>query len=344
MKIVVLYSNIVSYTEGVLSYLASIDEVSFIEVVYWDNSKHILTQNPKIQYHPRSSFSNDSINKLLIDSNPSIILVSGWMDKGYVFCIQKYKKINKEVKVVCGIDDQWKNTFRQRMGKIIFRFWFKKIFDFMWVAGKPQYHYAKMMGYKNNNIISNLYSSNYLFYSKKVEVTRRIVFLGRFSIEKGIINLLDAYKKLPIDVQLSWPLVLIGDGPMKNEIVNNLPNNAIIIPFLQNNELLEELDKGGVLCLPSNLYEMWGVVIHEAAILGYPLLISNICGAISEFLIDGYNGYSFDPNKTDDLFQKLIKITSLSEFELKTFSERSHILGSRINTEISAYSLLSVLQ
>jgi glycosyltransferase involved in cell wall biosynthesis len=343
MKIVYLYSRIVSYTEGTLNELANQIDVESIHVVYWDtNSKHNLENNDKIIYYKRTTLNKASILNILRFVNPNIVVISGWMDRDYILAINTYKNKNSQVKVVCGIDDQWKNTVRQKLGRILFKFWFKNLFDFLWVTGKPQYHYACQMGYQNERIISNLYSANNKYYKNKGNFEKRIVFLGRFSVEKGILNLLKEYKKLSIDIQKEWPLILIGDGPMINEIRNNLPYNSQIMPYMQNEELLNELNKGGVLCLPSNLFEMWGVVIHEAAILGYPLLISKICGAISEFLIDGYNGFSFDPYLNGDLFEKLQKITSLSDNELSEFSNRSSLLGSRITTSQSAYSLLSI--
>lgn len=344
MNIVFFYSRVVSYTEGMLDALAKINEQNSIDVVYWHNkSQHCLTENSGINYHRRSQFNRHTLLELLNKLKPEILYISGWMDKDYLYATQRYKLLNRKVKVVCGIDDQWKNTLKQNFGRIVFAFWFRHLFDYMWVAGKPQYHYARKMGYDSSRIISNLYSANSKFYCKKAPAFKRIVYLGRFSVEKGIPNLLNAYRLLDEKSKSEWPLVLIGDGPLKQEILDNLPSGATVLPFMQDHALMEELNKGGVLCLPSNLFEMWGVVIHEAAILGYPLLVSNICGAVSEFLINGYNGYSFDPNSESDLLSKLKKITALSDSQFADYSERSHRLGCRITSEHSAYSLMSVL-
>lgn len=43
------------------------------------------------------------------------------------------------------------------------------------------------------------------------------LFIGRFIPNKGIRILLDAYKRLDADTAL-WPLVLVGDGPLREEI------------------------------------------------------------------------------------------------------------------------------
>ena len=43
------------------------------------------------------------------------------------------------------------------------------------------------------------------------------LFIGRFIPNKGIRILLDAYNRLDADTEL-WPLVLVGDGPLREEI------------------------------------------------------------------------------------------------------------------------------
>ena len=50
---------------------------------------------------------------------------------------------------------------------------------------------------------------------------------------------------------------------------------------------------------PAN--EHWGVVVHEAAAAGLPLLLSNTTYAGTHFLVEGINGYSFDENNYKDL-------------------------------------------
>lgn len=112
---------------------------------------------------------------------------------------------------------------------------------------------------------------------------------------------------------------------------------------MQPDELKMELSKGGVLCMPSKS-DAWGVAIHELALNGYPLILSTACGAATEFLISGYNGYLFLSGSVDSLKEKLIKISKLSDDMLDLYSERSVKLGNRINPDISAQSLLSIIE
>jgi glycosyltransferase involved in cell wall biosynthesis len=48
------------------------------------------------------------------------------------------------------------------------------------------------------------------------------------------------------------------------------------------------------LILPSWV-DHWGVVIHEAACAGLPILASRTCAAAAHLVRDGYNGFTFAP-------------------------------------------------
>ena len=87
--------------------------------------------------------------------------------------------------------------------------------------------------------------------------------------------------------------------------------------------------------------EAWGVAIHEMALMGFPLVLSSSCGAASEFLIPGYNGYLFRSEDASSLGRALEKIAALPSETLRLFSQRSTAIGRRISNEFSAHSLLA---
>lgn len=346
-KIVILYSTLVHYVTGMLKALKHCTEDIEIDVVSWDkrdinNSQYVIEEVCGVRFYKRSSLSDENLLDLLCSRNPDIIYVSGWMDKGYLQAIRRYRSKGYKVQVVCGIDDQWKGTLRQRFGQIYFYFFYRKIFDFMWVAGKPQYHYAQRFGYDHENIISNMLSADTTAFNERASLSRRFVFIGRFVPAKGLDLLLDAYLSLPDETKSKWPLVLVGDGGLKQELANKQSEYVTIKSFMQPKVLREELMYGGVACIPSH-HEQWGVAIHEMALFGYPLILSSACGAATEFLISGYNGFLFRKGEINSLRDAMMQIISLTTDELKIFSERSHKLGQRITSEHAAYSLLSVM-
>lgn len=347
IKVVILYAEVVGYVVGMLKELLKSRDLIEIDVVYWDkkninSSQFNLEDSKLINFYARSTLTDNDIFSILMSRNPDIVFVSGWIDSGYLKSIRKFRSRSNKCKVVCGTDGQWKGTFKQHLGWFYFRIFYSNLFDFMWVAGKPQYHYAQRFGFNHEQIITNLYSADNEFFNKKAIFSKRFVFIGRFDPIKALDQLLDAYLMLPENIQCLWPLVLIGDGQMREIIENKKSKNIIIKPFMQPSELANELKNGGVSCVTSH-FEQWGVAIHEMAILGYPLILSSSCGAATEFLISGYNGFLFKSSNTKSLYNALLKIVSLSDKELELFSQRSHDLSKRINSELCANSLISVL-
>lgn len=347
INIIYLYTSVTGFVISTLKALHDSGQVENIHLIYrakglTDGNRFAVEGASWLNLIPRHSISESGILELLRSIQPQIVYVSGWVDKGYLRAVSRYRAAGGKTKVVCGIDDQWKGSLRQYVGRIYFRLFYRKLFDYMWVSGKPQYHYAQRFGYEHENIICNLLSADTSVFDRKAESTRRFVFVGRFAPVKGIDLLIEAYKTLPEAVRAAWPLVLIGDGSLREQIEAQASAQIIIKSFLQPAELRDELVRGGVACVPS-YKEQWGVVIHEMALLGYPMVVSSVCGAATEFLISGYNGFLFRAHDVDSLRKALLKMVSLTDEERALFADRSRELGLRITPDHAAHSLLSVL-
>ncbi|RLV60389.1 glycosyltransferase family 1 protein [Parashewanella curva] len=346
IKIVYLYSVLAGYVESILKGLVEKNNVEDIEVIHWlpkgiNSTCYELPHIEGVNFYERSRFDDFSLLEFLKSHKPNIIYVSGWMDKGYLKAIKHYRVQGYECNVVCGIDDQWKGSFRQLVGQYYFRIFYRSIFDYMWVAGKPQYLYARKFGYKDNQIIYNLLSAEPHFFNAKTNACKRFVFVGRLDPVKGIDTLIQAYSLLSENEKNEWPLIIIGTGEMESLIKSSNVSSIIHIPFLQRDALVGELMKGGVGCLPSS-HEQWGVVIHEFTAMGMPLLLSDECGAASEFLINDANGYSFESNNVISLSEKMKSFISMSNSQFELMSNKSKSLSKRITPELTIDSLLSI--
>jgi len=345
LSIVFLWAEVGGYLEAVLKSLTS-HSVGCINVVHWDmrnsnTTQHNITNLDKVIFHARSETNVELIFKLLEAAKPEIIVVSGWMDKGYIRVCKKYKKNYPMVKIVAGIDDMWMGSLRQRIGQIYYRFFYRKLFDFMWISGQPQFSFAQRFGYNIENIISNLYSADTETFKTRAGITKRFIFVGRFVKVKAIDLLVKSYCMLSESEQKEWPLILIGEGDQKSIILDEKNPNIKVLPFLQPDKLREELLKGGVGCLPSHK-DQWGIVLHEYALMGLPILASSGSGATSEFLISGFNGFLFNKGCANDMYRAMKEFTSLNESDISRFAENSTKLGQRITSDLSAASLLSV--
>lgn len=130
-----------------------------------------------------------------------------------------------------------------------------------------------------------------------------VVFAGRVCAEKGIRQLLLAWKRLA-----GIPLLIVGDGPLRSEAENYVDQNGMgnvhMAGRLSSVETLAHIKGARFLVLPSVTYETFGMTALEAAACGVATIGSGL-GAIPELVDEGKTGLLFDPHNTDDLAQKV---------------------------------------
>lgn len=149
-------------------------------------------------------------------------------------------------------------------------------------------------------------------------------FVGRFSSEKGIKNLVRVALDLP------YKLLLVGDGPLSEELKEMSGNceNIIFKGFKEWDELKNILSEARFIVTPSEWYEVFGLVNIEAQVLGTPVLGANI-GGIPETIEDGVTGVLFRSGDVDDLKEKIVKMFNMdfdynyiSHFAKEKFGEQ----------------------
>ncbi len=295
--------------------------------------------------YDRSEYNSSDLLRLALSIGPVITVVSGWMDKGY---LRAAYYLNKNSKVVCGLDGQWSGGFRQQIGsKLGSLGLLKQFFSHAWVAGSCQYEYARRLGFSKEDIIFDIYSADLSLFcsdgtlSSKIESDRyphRFLYVGRLESIKGLDVLVEAWQSLGED-HGDWDLNLIGNGSLQEKLSSYA--SITVTNFLQPKQLVHEFSKAGCFILPS-LAEPWGVVVHESVAAGLPLIASSAVGAASEFLIHGFNGFCFSAGDSNELASCMLKIIQSTDARLKQMGKLSAELSQRITPSTSAANLLSL--
>ena len=114
-------------------------------------------------------------------------------------------------------------------------------------------------------------------------------------------------------------------------------------PFLTQDALVQRSRQAGAFVLASR-DEPWGVVVHEFASAGLPMILSQHVGARPQFLIDGLNGYTFFEDSAQDLAEKMAAMSSCTDDQLIRMGESSARLAASVTPEIAAASLMSALR
>lgn len=140
-----------------------------------------------------------------------------------------------------------------------------------------------------------------------------MIFIGRLVADKGIHELLEAYRRCAYTQSNFW-LLLVGpdeEGELARLNLGEFKNRVKRLAYTSEPE--KYLAAADFLCLPSHR-EGFGVVIIEAAALGLPAIASNIYG-ISDAVLDRVTGLLFETQNIDDL-QKSIQML-LSDSSLR---------------------------
>jgi len=100
-----------------------------------------------------------------------------------------------------------------------------------------------------------------------------VLYAGRLSAEKGVLELVEAARGLP--------LVVAGDGPLREQVPGALG-------FVPHDELLRLYERAAVVVCPSRR-EGFGIVCAEAMAHGRPVVASAV-GGLRDLVVDGETG------------------------------------------------------
>ena len=128
-----------------------------------------------------------------------------------------------------------------------------------------------------------------------------VLYVGKLSRGKGIRYFLEAAEKVR-DVSF----VIIGDGPMKRDVLKAGRRNSRIIYFgkMAHEKVLELYRASDVVCFPSVWAEPLGRVAIESLMLGIPCIGSNV-GGIPEIIDNGINGFIVEPENSEQIAEKI---------------------------------------
>lgn len=266
--------------------------------------------------------------------NPDVLIVTGWTYK-ILLDVAKYFK-SKGVRTVSMVDTPWKGSAIQIVKSLLGRRLLKKSFSNVWVPGIDAKRLMSFSGFNENDIWDYLYCCDSKIYVPDLNKIRskNIVYIGRLEPEKNIIGLRNGFLEFFKD-NTEFELTIIGDGSQKSLIDNVQGIN--FVGWKSSNEIISYLKSATAFILPS-LYEPWGVVVHEAASCGVPLLLSNKVGARNEFLVNNYNGKSFDPNNKYEISSAINFVVYNNKNNV--MGNRSYEISKHLNTEAWTNNLL----
>ena len=342
-RIVFLYSELAGYFLACAEALGQHLEVASVDIVHWPihpEAPFHFTSTDHYTLHPKEKHNRESLKQLLAQINPTAIVCSGWMDSDYNAVAKSYQR---RIPVVLTLDNWWTGSLKQRLAALTAPWFINRHFNRAWVPGEPQIPFAQKLGFSGSSLASGFYCADpqpFQVINEKRKTTppaKKILYIGRYLDVKGVRELWAAFMELS-DEFPEWELHCIGTGELWDS--RAIHPKIIHHGFKQPDELEPHLVDAACIVMPSKK-EPWGVVLHEMAIAGLPLLTSTRVGAASQFLEHGKNGASFDPSAIAEALQSFLR---KDEARIQNESYASHQLGMKHTPASWSHTLLSLVQ
>lgn len=170
------------------------------------------------------------------------------------------------------------------------------------------------------------------------------LFVGHIIPRKGLQILLEACKILHQQGYREYTLQVVGNGSQQEELEKfaqeyHLTDCIQWVGRVDYNLISAYFRNADVFVLPT-LEDTWGVVVLEAMLLGKPVLCSTGAGT-SELIVNGENGYVFDPNQPEKLAELMRQLIDRPT-AIENMGKKSQQIMSQYTPEAASKCLAQV--
>jgi glycosyltransferase involved in cell wall biosynthesis len=154
-------------------------------------------------------------------------------------------------------------------------------------------------------------------YRKELNLSSEVIFmfLGRINLDKGVLDLVQAFLRLNRKYNNS-KLVLVGpdEENLQPQIKEMCPENNSVVFYGSTSKPEEVLQLADVFCLPS-YREGFGTSVIEASLLELPIICSDTYG-LMETILDNKTGLRHQVGNIDSIYNQMEKMMEDDDLRL----------------------------
>lgn len=177
-----------------------------------------------------------------------------------------------------------------------------------------------LLKYKNKIVIC----SEHFVDLGKFKITKKlnereslIGYIGRLSMEKGILNLMEAIPDVVTKIN-DIHFLVGGDGPLKENVIDYLDNYSLkgkieFVGWIPHENLSQYLNNLKLIVIPSYT-ETGPQIMFEAMSCGTPVLVTSI-GLAPDVIKDSETGFIMENNTPECIARNIIRALENSELE-----------------------------
>lgn len=274
---------------------------------------------------------------------PDVYLCGGWVYKPYLALARHFKRNSKTVNVL-RIDTAWRGSMRQMAHCVLSRLMLAPFFDYGWGAGKKQEIYLKKLGISKT--APGVYAADVEKFAESFQYRVKpwphtFLYIGRYVEVKNMRRMERAFlQAIEKNESSDWNLICIGGGDLWNQ--RTIHPRIQHLGYKKPWEIQNYVRNAGCFVLPS-MYEPWGVVVQEAAVMGLPMICARQVNATEKYLKEDETGFLFEAFDEEDISKAFLKIMDMTDERLEQMGAESHALGMSYTPQDWVKRLLSFL-
>ena len=334
----------------------------FNEEFKWDNlslNKHEhYFLNINNQRNLTINFFNYLYKIVNFVKNSHAIIIFGWNSPYYFFVVLFSFFLSIPIILLSEENLIKKDNFLKKIWKKIIFFNLFKIFDHFISIGTHNTNFYISHGVEKKKIHQTFYSVDTNFFKnssknktlkynikKKYNLSKKdfiFIWVGKFIERKNPFEAILAFQLLK---KKKLHLIMVGSGKLletcKNYIIENNIKNIYLVGFKNQKHLLNFYRISHSLIITSK-HETWGLVLNEAMSVGLPCIATSSCGASKDLIKTNYNGYVYHSGSTQELSDKIKKISESRNYKFLKKNTILHI--KKFSLEKTTFEIIESLK
>lgn len=347
-KIGIIVGHPTQFEGPLFQYIAK-QNIIDLEVIYYDNEKMKSVYDPELKMVLKwgidllsgyKYFVIPERNKFLWLKNKfkngdyDLLIINGYRHVSLLYAIIFGKIYCKSIALrLDTVMFNNKGLFKKITKRLLYTL-FNKIFDYFFAIGTLTKEFLNSVGIPDSKISFFSYVVDNDFFNNGAQLTlneelalkeklnipaaaKVIISVAKFSEREAPWDLLKAFSLIK---ELNLHLLLVGDGPIKNELENyankNFPNQVTFTGYVKYPVLPKYYGISDLFVHTSN-NEPWGVSVQEAMASGLPVITSEFVGSSVDLIKEDKNGFTYKSQSIIELKEKLLNALSLNKIEVK---------------------------
>jgi len=273
---------------------------------------------------PLLSYVSNAIAKKTGYHNYALRLLKALIEQSdiVIFCAQVSSTYIKEIAVYAtslGIPTVMRTSSTIPAISDVQKIWLEKITLFIHHSESNASRLGELSNHNYTIIDQCTFKEELMLQIEPTHTCTSLLYIGRLSKEKGILELVSHYRDLKMPLQLK----IIGDGPLFNEIndISETLPNVHLLGYKSQDDIVGFIKDTDAVIIPS--LEESGPLVGLEAMASSRLVISTRVGAMPHRLKGTKNQFWFDINEANTLKDVLDKIKDLTANEIKTIAQQN---------------------